>query len=274
MKGVLVLVSYNRNIFIYCFYLIMSPQFRPSYSVIPMSPRTHRVAIMQPYLFPYLGYFQLLAAVDSFILYDDVQFIKGGWINRNQILVNGKPFLFTVPLDAPSPNRLICDIVLSANSQWRAKLLQTIQQNYRRASHFELVFGLLERVLMNTEAHTISDLVRVSLVEIIGYLDLNVSLVPTSTHYHNQYLRSQERVLDICRLEGATEYVNAQGGRSLYDRQTFAQNGLLLHFLQSELRPYRQLSKGEFCSGLSIIDVLMNNSVTSVREQLRNYQLN
>ena len=229
---------------------------------------------MQPYLFPYLGYFQLLAAVDSFVLYDDVQFIKGGWINRNRILVNGQPFLFAVPLDAPSPNRLICDIALITSLQWRIKLLQTIQQNYRRASHFELAFGLVERILMNSEARTIADLVRVSIVEIIKYLDLKVIFVPTSTHYHNQHLRGQERVLDICRLEGATEYVNAQGGRSLYDHETFAQNGLLLHFLQPELRPYRQLSKGEFCSGLSIIDVLMNNSVTAVSEQLRNYQLN
>lgn len=231
------------------------------------------IAIMQPYIFPYLGYFQLMAAAERFVIYDDVQYIKGGWINRNRLLVNGQPFLFTIPLDAPSPNRNICDIALNARQPWREKLLQTIGQSYRRAPHFEPVFGLLERVFMNADAQTIADLVRVSFTELVAYLELPVELVPTSSHYGNQHLRSQERVLDICRREGATEYVNAQGGRELYDHETFEANGLKLHFLQPELKPYQQLGKGAFVPGLSIIDVLMNNSVAETNELLRCYQL-
>ncbi|GGG53469.1 WbqC family protein [Hymenobacter glacieicola] len=228
---------------------------------------------MQPYIFPYLGYFQLMAAADQFVVYDDVQFIKGGWISRNRMLVNGQPCLFTIPLDAPSPNRLICDIALNAKTPWRPKLLQTIAQSYRRAPQFEPVYGLIERVLAPVEGQTIADLVRVSFSEIIAYLHLPVELIPTSTRYENQHLRSQERVLDICRQEEATDYVNAQGGRELYDHETFAARGMRLHFLQPELRPYRQLSKGEFVPGLSIIDVLMNNSVAETAELLRSYHL-
>ncbi|MET4075371.1 WbqC family protein [Hymenobacter sp. UYCo722] len=236
-------------------------------------PVTRTVAIMQPYLFPYLGYFQLLMAADRFIVYDDVQFIKGGWINRNRLLANSQPLLFTVPLDAPSPNRNISDIALSPNPHWRPKLLQTVAQSYRRAAQFEQVFPLLERVLTHPKAQTIADLVRLSLREVVAYLGLAVEIVPTSTHYGNQHLRAQDRVLDICSIEEATDYVNAQGGRALYDQETFAANGLQLHFLQPELRPYKQLGKGEFVPGLSMIDVLMNNSVAETNEMLRNYTL-
>ena len=235
--------------------------------------RSRTVAIMQPYLFPYIGYFQLLAAADCFVVYDDVQFIKGGWINRNRLLINGTPFLFTVPLDSPSPNRSICDIHLGANPLWHGKLLQTIAQGYRRAPHFEQVFALLERVLTNGRARTIADLIRVSFVEIIAHLGLTTEIVPTSAHYGNQHLRSQERVLDICRQEQATNYVNAQGGRELYDKEVFGRHGLQLHFLEPVLRPYRQVGKEPFIPGLSIIDVLMNTSVYEANALLRSYQL-
>jgi hypothetical protein len=237
------------------------------------APSARTLAIMQPYLFPHLGYFQLMAAADRFVVYDDVQFIKGGWINRNRLLVNGQPLLFTVPLDAPSPNRSICATNLSSKGPWRIKLLQTIAQSYRRAPQFEPVYALIERVFTNEEAQTITDLVRVSFIEIIAHLNLSVELVPTSIHYGNEHLRAQERVLDICRIEGATEYVNAQGGRELYDHATFAAHGLKLHFLQPQLRPYKQLGKGEFVPSLSMIDVLMNNSVAETNEMLYSYQL-
>jgi len=233
-----------------------------------------RLAIMQPYLFPYLGYYQLLAAADRFVVYDDVNYIKGGWINRNNLLVAEKKWLFTVPLESPSPNRKICDINLSPNPAWRQKLLQTIEQSYRRASQFEVVLPVLRRIL-SPEApatRTIADLVRLSLQELVAYLQLPVELVPDSGRYHNQHLRAQERVLDICRQEQATHYVNAQGGQHLYDKATFAAQGIELRFLIPELRPYRQ-GKGEFVPGLSIIDVLMHNSVAETRELLRDYSL-
>lgn len=228
---------------------------------------------MQPYLFPYIGYFQLLAAADRFVVYDDVQFIKGGWINRNRLLVNGQPWLFTVPLDQPSPNRLINDIEVRPGEQWQPKLLQTIAQNYRRAPQFEVVYGLIQQIF-SAEAHTIADLVCASLRILVNYLQLPVKLIPTSSVYGNATLRAQARVLDICKLEGATTYINAMGGQTLYDGETFRQAGITLQFIQPELAPYSQQGGPQgFVAGLSIIDVLMNNSQEEAQKLVQLYSL-
>ena len=232
-----------------------------------------KLVVMQPYLFPYVGYFQLLAAADRFVVYDDVQFIKGGWINRNRLLVNGQPWLFTVPLDQPSPNRLINDIELRPAAAWQPKLLQTIEQNYRRAPQFEVVYSLIQQIF-SAESRTIADLVRVSLRSLVNYLDLSVELIPTSAVYGNESLRAQARVLDICRREGASTYINAMGGQALYDGETFQQAGVSLQFLQPELVAYAQQGKlPDFVAGLSIIDVLMNNSRAESQKLVQRYSL-
>ena len=231
------------------------------------------LVIMQPYLFPYIGYFQLLAAADRFVVYDDVQFIKGGWINRNRILVNSQPWLFTVPLDQPSPNRLIGDIELRPAGQWQPKLLQTITQNYRHAPHFDEVFDLIQQIFA-PEARTIADLVRISLSKIVEYLQLSVQIVPSSAIYGNTQLKSQERVLDICRLEGADYYINATGGRTLYNGEVFKENGIDLRFIHPKIIAYPQQNKNkDFVAGLSIVDVLMNNSVPEMKQLLSAYSL-
>ncbi|GAB3869782.1 WbqC family protein [Hymenobacter segetis] len=231
------------------------------------------LVIMQPYLFPYVGYFQLLTAADRFVVYDDVQFIKGGWINRNQLLVNGQPWMFTVPLDQPSPNRLIRDIELRPRDLWQPKLLQTISQNYRRAPHYEPVFELIKQIF-EADARTIADLVRNSLQQIVQYLNLPVQLIPSSDIYNNAHLRAQARVVDICQQEGATCYINAMGGRALYDGETFQQAGISLKFIQPELPPYpQQVKNGEFVPGLSIVDALMHNSKPEIHSLLQSYSL-
>ena len=232
-----------------------------------------KLVVMQPYIFPYIGYFQLLAAADRFVVYDDVQFIKGGWINRNQLLVNDRAWLFTVPLEQPSPNRLIKDIELRPSQTWQPKLLQTISQNYRRAPYYTDTINLIEQIL-STRDPTIADLIRTSLQTLIDYLKLPVQLIASSEIYINAHLRAQTRVMDICRQEGASCYINAMGGRALYDGTTFQQSGVTLQFLQPELTPYKQVGKSrEFIPGLSIIDVLMNNSVDQVRTLLDCYML-
>ena len=104
---------------------------------------------MQPYFFPYIGYFQLINAVDKFIIYDDVNYIKKGWINRNNILVNNSPNLIQVPLIAASQNRLIKDILVVDENNWKDKLLKTIYFNYKKAPFFDQIFSLLEEVLFN-----------------------------------------------------------------------------------------------------------------------------
>lgn len=213
-----------------------------------------RVAVMQPYIFPYIGYFQLISAVDVFVVYDDVAFINKGWINRNTLLSNGKPLGFTVPLVGASQNRLIRDIEVVGEPKWRSNLLKTIRQAYGKAPQFETVFLMVEEVL-ESDYTTIGELATLGLQKVCEQMEIQTPIRSTSTLYNNSHLKAQERILDICQQEKATEYINPIGGVSLYDTALFASHGIKLHFLKST--PYSYPQPGEFVPWLSIIDVLM-----------------
>ncbi|MGV3556976.1 WbqC family protein [Larkinella arboricola] len=229
------------------------------------------IAIMQPYFLPYIGYLQLMNAVDTFIFYDDVAFINRGWINRNRILVNGKDHLITVPLKDASQNRLIADIDLSDDPKWRSKLLQTVGQSYRKAPFYTTVYPLLEKIV-NLEVRTIADLIRGSFVFINDYLGIQTKIIPSSDRYHNSDLKAQERILDICRQEKADRYINPIGGMELYDRQRFTDAGIELFFIQSKRVEYPQF-QNDFVPWLSIADVLMFNDVPTVQKMLGEFEL-
>lgn len=229
------------------------------------------LAIMQPYLFPYIGYFQLLNAVDKFVIYDDVAFINRGWINRNCILNNGQSQLFTVPLKDASQNKLIYEISLDPDQKWRDKLLKTIQQNYKKAPHFAAVFPLAERIFQQSERN-VSTYIYQSLRLICEYLSIDTPLVETSRIYNNAHLKAQERILDICLQEKADHYINPTGGRELYDKELFAENGIKLNFIRANEVPYPQFGNA-FVPWLSIIDVMMFNSPEQIHELLKTYTL-
>lgn len=112
-----------------------------------------KLAIMQPYFLPYIGYFQLINAVDTFVLLDDVNYINKGWINRNQLLLNGKAHLFTLPLQKASQNKLINQLELSNETKWKDKLLKTIETAYKKAPQFHLVFPLISQILQYPESN-------------------------------------------------------------------------------------------------------------------------
>ena len=233
-----------------------------------------KLAIMQPYFFPYIGYFQLLRAADRFVVYDDVAFIKQGWINRNRILVNGQASYLTVPLKRASSFRSIREIEVDdgpQNQQWPARLLKTVDNAYRRAPEFAHVFPLIESVLMSG-AVRVADLALRSLRAMARHLDLHPEWVESSSVYANSDLSAEARVLAICRAEGATEYINPQGGTALYSAGAFAQAGVQLRFLQSAPIEYQQFG-APFVPSLSIIDVLMFNSPAAARTLLDRYQL-
>jgi hypothetical protein len=223
-----------------------------------------RVASMQPYMLPYLGYFQLLHSVDTFVLLDDVAFINKGWINRNQLLVNGAAHLFTIPLAGSSQNKLIQDLRLHPDDRARRKLLATIRQAYRAAPEFGRVFPLVEAVLLSQELD-LTTLVISSLSLINSYVGLPVPLVRSSALAKSSQATGQARIIAICQSLGASEYVNMAGGAALYAAPDFAAQGLKLTFLAPTLPPYPQGS-GAFVPGLSIVDVLMHNSPIRVRE--------
>jgi hypothetical protein len=231
-----------------------------------------KIAIMQPYFFPYLGYFQLLHAVDCFVVYDDVAFIKQGWVNRNRILINGQPSYVTVPLKQASSFRVIRDIEIDdspQNRQWPARFLKSVDNAYRRAPQFERVFPLIESVF-GAGATKVGELARASVRAVAAHLGLDTEWVETSTRYGNSELAGQERVLAICRAEHATEYVNAAGGAELYSREAFARAGITLRFLASSPHEYRQFG-APFVPWLSIIDVLMFNTPDEVGDRLEGF---
>ncbi|UOQ74419.1 WbqC family protein [Hymenobacter cellulosilyticus] len=233
-----------------------------------------RLAIMQPYLFPYLGYFQLLGAVDRFVMYDDVQFMLQGWINRNNILVGGKPLLFTLPLEGSSANRTIRETTVHTRlfPAWATKFLRTLQQNYSKAPHLAPVLDMVSQVFDQAAGKSIADVSLESIRQVHRYLGLPSEIVPTSAVYQNAHLSGPTRVLDICRQEKATQYINPINGRSLYTESAFDDAGVKLNFLQMENVPYKQL-KGDFVPSLSVLDALMFNEPAAVHELLQAYTL-
>jgi hypothetical protein len=229
------------------------------------------LGIMQPYVFPYIGYFQLINAVDKFIIYDDVAFINKGWINRNNILVGGKASMFTIPLLGASQNRLIQEIELDNLTIWNKKILKTLEQSYKKAPFYQEGLAIVEQVF-NFPSKNIGELATKSLKETCKYLKINTEIVESSTIYNNQDLKAQQRILDICLQEKALHYINPIGGMAIYDKQLFADNKILLNFIKAKPLSYKQFN-GDFVPWLSMIDVLMFCSVEEIHEHLNKFEL-
>lgn len=225
-----------------------------------------KLAIMQPYLFPYVGYFQLVAAVDKFVFYDDVNFIKNGWINRNRLLLSGEVRYITVPLRAASPFLKINEIATSGNGPWQNKMAESLRHSYRKAPYFEKINAIFSEVIF-AEDQQIASVAKSSVLAIARYLQLDTNFVQSSAVYANHHLRGTERVIDICRAEQASHYYNLPGGRDLYDGDTFASHGIDLRFIVTELVAYQQATAA-FQPGLSMLDVLMYNDVAMARAML------
>jgi hypothetical protein len=230
-----------------------------------------KIAVMQPYLFPYIGYIQLVHAVDVFVFLDDANYINKGWINRNQIIVGGKPALFTVPLKDASQNKAIHEIDLGMDEKWKNKFLKTLEMNYKNSPFFGQGMELVSHVLGGDE-EKISDLIYRSFFEIKEKLRLNVQLLRSSNIEAGRGLKGQYRILEICKHLGADHYINPPGGRELYDHALFLKNNIALKFIKPTLIPYDQNQK-EFLAGLSFIDVCMYNSYNYIGEKLMVYEL-
>ena len=225
--------------------------------------------IMQPYFLPYIGYFQLIKAVDKYVIYDDVNFIKRGWINRNNILLNGQSFLFTLTLLEASQNKLINEIFVSEDY---TKLLKTIQTAYQKAPHFSSVFPLVEQIF-EYKNKNLAKFVGNSISEIANYLRFDTELIYSSDiQEKNSLLKAQDKILNICKVIGATEYINAIGGIELYSKDRFVECNIQLSFLKTQPIEYKQFNH-LFVPNLSILDVLMFNSVEETNELLEKFEL-
>jgi len=227
-----------------------------------------KLAIMQPYLFPYIGYFQLMNAADEFVLYDNIEFTKKGWINRNRILVNGGPEYFTLPLKKGSDYLNIDQRKLADTfSAEKIKLLRRISEAYRKAPYFETVFPEIQNII-NCGEENLFLFIKQSIEIVCKYLDITTKIIVSSTLPIDHALKAQDKVLAICRSLNANQYINPIGGVELYSKEIFAQNDIELNFIEAKPVEYRQYDN-EFVPWLSIIDVLMFNPANEVKEMLK-----
>lgn len=229
------------------------------------------VAIMQPYFFPYIGYFQLIAAVDQFVVYDNIKYTKKGWINRNRFLQNGKDVMFSLPLKKDSDSLDVRERELAADFN-RAHLLDQLKNAYRRAPYFEQTFPLIEKIVCHEDGNLFGYLHH-SIVQVCQHLGITTDIKISSEVDIDHGLHAQDKVLALCGALGATMYVNAIGGMELYSKDVFSSKGVELKFIQS--LPFEYAQYGEpFVPWLSIIDVLMFNHLDIVRANVTtNYEL-
>lgn len=227
-----------------------------------------KVAIMQPYFFPYIGYFQLINAVDTFVIYDDVNFIKQGWIAKNRILLGKEPFDFILQLEGVSSFKKINEIKIGNN---RRKLLKTIEQTYKKSPYFTNVYPLLESIFNNEEIN-LSKFLTFSLIQICNYLEIETEFLISSSIVKNNKLKGEEKVIEVCTKINATDYINTEGGIKLYSKDNFLKSNLNLSFIKVKPLFYKQYDN-EFIPWLSIIDVLMFNTVTDIKKMLNQYEL-
>ena len=216
-----------------------------------------KLGIMQPYFMPYIGYFQLMKAVDKYVVYDDVNYIKGGWANRNHILINGEKEMFTVTLQKASQNKLFNEIVIGDDFK---KLMKTLQMNYSRAINFDQTMVLMERIISFPNKQ-LAVFIANSFREILSYLSVETEILMSSEIPKDNSLRGKDKIIQICEILGADTYYNAVGGKNLYDQEEFREHGITLNFVDSLPQVYSQLHTREFVSGLSMVDVLQKTKL-------------
>lgn len=254
-----------------------------------------RIAIMQPYFFPYIGYFQTMAAVDKYIVSGNVTFIKDAWMNRNRVVfLDGSIHYISVPLLKKSSNKKISEILIDNTQNWQNKVLQSVWSNYRKAPYFEETYSLLDRVL-SVGHETLFSLNASTMQAVANHLDMNTEFeydfpkfdsleekLRTLDDGYSEFpymektrpARRVARILEMCRQEGCDEYINAIGGMELYDKEEFAQYGISLSFVKTRDIVYGQCSNSaEFVPNLSIVDVLMNNGREKTKFLLKEYDL-
>lgn len=224
----------------------------------------------QPYFIPYLGYWQLINAVDVFIISDDYNFVEGGWIARNRILENGKPKFYNIELQHASSERKINQHYISEKFDVDKKLFQ-LRCVYKKAPYFQEGYELMER-MFHCSNKNLAYFLENSIKTICDYLGIITKFVRSSSIPGNCHLKREYKIFDQCRYVGADIYINAIGGRNLYTYKQFADQGIKLGFLSSQKIYYKQLWY-DFVPDLSIIDIIMFNSKEEIRKMLTQYTI-
>lgn len=230
------------------------------------------LAIMQPYFLPYIGYFQLINAVDKFVIYDNIQYTKKGWINRNRILVNGKDGYITLPLKKDSDFLNISQRRLADSFvEDKKKLLRKIYQSYQKAPFFQDIYPIIEKIF-TYDSNNLFEFIYHSINIICDYLNIKTPFVVSSSIPIDHTLKAENKVLAICKSLGAIDYINPIGGVDLYDKLFFSSASVKLSFLKTDDINYLQFNQ-DFIPYLSIIDVLMFNDLETISKMLKFYKL-
>jgi len=232
-----------------------------------------KLAVMQPYFLPYIGYFQLINAVDIFLLYDDVNYIMRGWINRNRILLNNEAYLFSIPIEKPSQNKLINETRILFNEKDRINLLKTIQLAYKKAPMFDEIYPMIEDIIKFNDTD-LTRFIQNSIIKISNYADIKTKIIRSSGIEKNNSLTGEEKILEICKQLYANIYINSYGGYNLYSTENFDRAGINLKFIKPKLEDivYKQYNQN-FIENLSILDILMFCKKDKIKKFLEAYDL-
>ncbi len=231
-----------------------------------------KIAIMQPYFCAYIGYYQLINSVDKFVICDDMQYTKRGWFNRNRILDNGTDRVFSIPIKKDNNYLNVNLRYLADNSiKERIRILRQIQSLYKKAPFFSQNYTLVRRLFMQ-EINNLFDFLHFSVVELCSSFDIKTQIILSSSLDIDPKLKSQDRVLETCKILDTDIYINSIGGKELYDKEEFKREGIDLKFIKSKKIEYAQFNH-EFVPWLSIIDILMFNDSEQIKSYLNEYEL-
>lgn len=228
-----------------------------------------KLAVMQPYLFPYIGYYQLAYCSDLFIFYDDVNYIKKGYINRNNIATKNGVFLFSLPIKHASQNKLINELYFTEETK---KILLTIEMSYSKSKYFHDIYPLIESIF-NNKKRNVSNITSLSIIKVFEYLSLDFNYNFSSSIDYDRKNSAQEKIYDLCKINNSKQYINAVGGIDLYDKEEFQKRNIELGFIKPSITNYPQINSSTFIGNLSMIDILMNCSKDEIINQLNNFKI-
>jgi len=234
--------------------------------------REETLSIMQPYAFPYFGYFCLIESSNEIVFYDDVNFIKRGWINRNNLLLNNKTFLFQIPLSAVSQNKMINEIEILNDEKWKNNLLKTINQCYSKAPFYSEVYPILSEFILSSKGK-ISNFAIGSINIVYDYLGLSFNYkLSSECSPKTKGQEKSSRLANITKQLGYKNYINVSSGSELYTKEDFKNMGVDLYFNIPKITSYEQFSKNNFVPYLSIIDILMFVPKNQIIQMIRNFE--
>ena len=230
------------------------------------------IALMQPRLFPYIAYWQLVGMVDKFIIYDNTNFTKTSYTNKNFIIINNEKKLITLPLHGASQNKYFNQIQIGDEKE---KFLTTIMLAYKKAPYFKDAFPVIEKIMHNEEKN-LAFFIGNSIMEIAKYLNFDTTFEYASNLLKNNSLSRVDKVIEICHLANAHTLINPESGEKLYDRGYFKQHGITYLSYKSRMDniTYKQFPKvKEFIPNLSIIDVMMFNPKEEIQTMMKTYEI-